>query len=199
MSFIRTYTGKAFDFNNISAENINVEDIFISLPRLNRYLGHTSRAYSVGEHTIHCLTMAKKLNYTTRELLLTLIHDFTEAYVGDCPAPLKALLPEFSVIEEKVELAICEHLEIEPPTEEEKFKVKQIDLTMLIIEMKYITVHDYVSKWNNVDNYVVDEMIDEPDFILYPDLVMSEKLQRLTLARELHSLLANYKAEKVMS
>lgn len=143
MSYILTASGNNFYYTDIRKENISIDDVFQSLPRLNRFVGHSARAYSVGEHSIYCEMMANKLGFSTRERLLTLIHDFTEAYVGDCPAPLKRLLPEFDAIEKEVELAICKHLEIEPPTEEEHLKVKSIDLTMLVLEMKYLTNHDY--------------------------------------------------------
>lgn len=140
-----TYTGTAFDYNNITKEMIDIEDVLRSLPRLNRFVGHSSRAYSVGEHTFFCLIMAQKLGFTPREQLLVLIHDFTEAYVGDCPAPLKRLLPDFSEIESKVEQAIYEYIGIEPPTEREYRKIKGIDLTMLVIEMRDLTVHEWAN------------------------------------------------------
>ncbi|MFZ7763747.1 HD domain-containing protein [Bacillus licheniformis] len=91
-----TYKGIKFIYPNPTPEMIDIDDIVQSLTRINRFVGHSKRAYSVAEHSIYCYEMAKKLGYSNRECLLTLIHDFTEAYVGDCPAPLKELLPKFS-------------------------------------------------------------------------------------------------------
>lgn len=136
-----TYKGIKFDYLNPTPEMIDIDDIIQSLTRLNRFVGHSKRPYSVAEHSYYCYTMAKRLGYSNREQLLTLIHDFTEAYVGDCPAPLKELLPMFSSIESKVEEAICKHIGIEPPTPEEHRKIKRIDLTMLFIEMRDLTKH----------------------------------------------------------
>ena len=138
-----TYTGKKFDYNNITKDSIDVKDIAHSLSHLNRFVGHSSRPYSVAEHILWCLHMSQKLGHSTRMQLLTLIHDFEEAYTGDCPTPLKVLLPEFKTIAKKVENAIYEHIGIEPPTEEEKHLIKQIDLTMLAIEMRDLTLHAY--------------------------------------------------------
>ncbi|UGO48005.1 hypothetical protein PQE72_gp191 [Bacillus phage vB_BanS_Skywalker] len=154
-----TYTGKVFDYNNITKDSICVDDIAHSLSHINRFVGHSSRPYSVGEHVLWCLNMANKLGYSARLKLLTLIHDFEEAYTGDCPTPLKVLLPEFSVIAKKVETAIYEHIGIMPPTPEEKYLIKRIDLTMLAIEMRDLTLHTY------------EEFIDEHthiDFLVSP-------------------------------
>ena len=141
---LTTYTGKHFDYNDITPESIDVLDITHALPRINRFIGHSSRAYSVAEHTFCCYVMADVLGYTTRQKLLTLIHDFPEAYTGDCPTPLKVLLPQFKEIEEKVENALYAHLNIEPPTEEEHLLVKRIDITMLAIEMRDLTLHNHM-------------------------------------------------------
>lgn len=137
------YSGLPFDYTNPTKEMVSIEDIIHSLPRLNRFVGHTSRPYSVGEHTLYCSVMADFLGYSHREQLLVLIHDFTEAYVGDCPAPLKNLIPDFGLIEEKVEFAICDYIGIKPPTPEEFIKVKRIDKTMLINEMRALTKHNW--------------------------------------------------------
>jgi 5'-deoxynucleotidase YfbR-like HD superfamily hydrolase len=142
--YLVTYTGKKIDYNNITKDCISIEDILHSLPKINRFLGHSERAYSVAEHTLECLFMADAMGYSDRLMLLTLIHDFAESYTGDCPTPLKRLLPEFQIIEKKFEVAICEHLGIQPATEEEHYWVKRIDSTMLAIEMRDLTRHDYM-------------------------------------------------------
>jgi uncharacterized protein len=173
---IVTYEGTVFDYINPTKEMININDILRSLPRLNRFVGHSSRAYSVGEHTFMCLVMAQKLDYSPREQLLTFVHDFTEAYVGDCPAPLKRMIPDFSVIEKRVEHAIYEYIGIEPPDEFEKALIKAIDLTMLAIEMRDLTVHDWKS-FANDSTYTT--MIDEPEFFLNQNEVSEDMIREL--------------------
>jgi len=188
---LKTYTGRIFDFENISKDSIYIEDIFRSLPRLNRFVGHSSRTYSVGEHTFYCLLMAEKLGYSTREKLLTFIHDFTEAYVSDCPAPLKKLLPAFEKIEGQVELAICEYLGIKPATEEEHYKVKRIDLTMLVLEMRDLTLHDYKSFLNK---YTYDQFLDDDDFKLGQKTPTEESVRNI-LNTLFEDLMKDYKEE----
>lgn len=171
-----TYTGKQVDYNNITKEMIDIRDIIHTLPRLNRFVGHSSRAYSVGEHTYYCLMMAKKLGYSKREQFLTFIHDFTETYVGDCPSPLKRLLPKFEEIEANVENAICAYLEIEPPTEEEYKKVKRIDMTMLVIEMRDLTLHKHESF---INDWTYEEMLNDKDFKISKNIIFEGIIVKL--------------------
>ena len=174
MTYIKTFSGKKFDYINPTVDMIDIEDIATSLSRTNRFVGHSSRPYSVAEHSIRCLAMATDLNYTFREQLLVLMHDFTEAYVGDCPTPLKKLLPEFRGIEEKVEHLLYEYVDIEPPTAEEYMKIKSIDLTMLAIEMKYLTSHDWTDfiypmthkQFLDDEDYVLDNNPEEDDLLI---------------------------------
>lgn len=156
-----TYTGKVFDYENITKDSICTEDVIHSISNLNRFVGHSSRPYSVGEHTLWCALMAHNMGYTTREILLTLIHDFEEAYTGDCPTPLKERLPEFKAIAKKVEHAIYEHLDIEPPTEEEHALVKRVDITMLAIEMRDLTHHNYKEF---IDENTYTEILNDKEF-----------------------------------
>ena len=163
MNYLVTNTGRKFDYNNISKDNIHIDDILLSLPRLNRFVGHSNRAYSVAEHSVLCALMAKKLGYSVRKQFLALIHDFTEAYANDCPAPLKSMLPDFGQIEHKIELAICDYFEIEPPTQEEYLEVKRIDTTMLLLEMRDLTLHEYEEFVNDT---IYKEMLGDEDFNL---------------------------------
>lgn len=183
-----TYTGKVFDYNNITKDSICVKDVIHSISKLNRFVGHSSRAYSVGEHTLWCTLMAHKMGYTTRQILLTLIHDFEEAYTGDCPTPLKDLLPEFRVIAKQVENAIYEHLEIDPPTEEEHALVKRIDATMLVVEMRDMTLHQYDEF---IDEHTYMEIVDDKDFSLVNGVPNIE----LTLTALFNIMIDKYREE----
>lgn len=191
-----TYTGKEFDFNNISKESIYIPDILHSLPRINRFIGHSSRPYSVGEHTYVGLLMAHKLGYSPLQQLNWFKHDFTEAYVGDCPTPLKRLLPDYSVIESKVEKAIEEHLGLDKLTIEEEILVKRIDNTMLVIEMRDLTHHDY-KQFINEFTYI--DYLNDDKFAIVRDGLCEEDLTDI-LEIEFDNLMGEVKyAQKVQS
>lgn len=190
---LTTNTGRKFDFNNITKDSIHIPDIIHSLPSLNRFLGHSIRPYSVGEHLINGLVIAEKLGYTPLQKLHWLIHDFTEAYVGDCPTPLKVLIPEFSAIEEEVENAILEHLGLEKMSEAEKKLVKAIDVTMLVIEMRDLTLHDYTEFL--YDNVYTDIVADS-DFELNPKECRDSDVVKHIIDSSLKSLLEEINKNK---
>lgn len=183
---IVTGTGRYFDYNNINKDNIHIDDIINSLSRINRFIGHSHRAYSVSEHTIYCYAMSKEAGFSDREKLLVLLHDFPEAYIGDFPSPLKDMLPELSNIEEKIELALYNHLNIKPPTKEEYNKIKSIDITMLLVEMKYLTHHNYKIDDSKIKIY--REFLDDSKFEL-SDVSPTEKSLNVVLRSIFNSLL----------
>ena len=172
---IITYTGKYFDYSNINKDSIDVNDVIPAITRTNRFMGHTKRPYNVGEHTAMCHLMARELGYSTREQLLVLVHDFTEAYCGDVNTDLKNLLPEYKRIEREVELAIYDYLGIDAPTEEEEFKIKVVDYTMLIVEMRDLTLHNHNKKIEELKKYVSFDMLRHKLFSLSPNSNTEEK------------------------
>lgn len=186
-----TYTGKTIDYSNVTKEDIEIEDILYSLSRINRFVGHSVRPYSVLEHSIVCYFMAVSLGYSKREQLLCLIHDFPEAYVGDCPSPLKSLLPEFSIIEERIETAIFNKLDIEIPTKDEIKKIKTVDLTSLYCEMRDLTYHN---------QKVVDESLMNLEIAESFNLKKELKYNEEDIVKELRDLLeiALYNAKEEM-
>lgn len=190
---IVTYTGNHFDYRSITKDSINKEDIIPALTRINRFMGHTFRPYSVGEHTFWCYMMAKKLGYSIREQLLVFVHDFTEAYCGDVNTDLKNLLPEYKRIEREVELAVYEYLGIKPPTEEEEFKIKAVDYTMLVVEMRDITHHNHLRKIEELEDYIAVDILDE--FKLHSDVDIDDKSWMVVLNIILDHLLESYKNE----
>ncbi len=100
--WVQTYTGKAFYLTEPDPSQIDPVDIAHALSMICRYGGHVSRFYSVAEHSV---LISRAL---PRELALRgLLHDATEAYVGDVVRPLKHLLPEYRRIEDRLMNAIC--------------------------------------------------------------------------------------------
>lgn len=127
--WLQTYSGQVFDPNDLRPEAFRIEDIAHALGMLCRYCGHVKRFYSIAEH---CVIGSRQ---AASELKMHfLIHDASEAYVSDLVSPIKVLLPEYKVIEKKIELVIYEALEIKPPTAKEQRLVKIIDLGMLSTE-----------------------------------------------------------------
>ena len=85
---ILTFTGKKFYFFDIKPESICIEDVAHSLSNLCRYGGHSKVFYSVAEHSIRCCD--KGSNPIAR--MWGLLHDASEAYIGDICSPFKSRL-----------------------------------------------------------------------------------------------------------
>lgn len=115
MTWIHTHSGEKFDLVNPTPEQIHLPDIAHALSLLCRYTGHTRKFYSVAEHSILMSLHAEnmKLGDGDRRLLRTfLLHDASEAYVGDLNRPLKQLLPEYQAVEDKVQVAIAKRFDL---------------------------------------------------------------------------------------
>ena len=146
--YISTYSGIKFNLFNPAAEDVNIEDISHALSNICRFNGHSSRFFSVAQH---CLIVSHLLmQETTRLMLLGLLHDAHEAYIGDMPTPVKRLLnviiqgDEFenalSIVKSSLDNAIYERFQIELPTEAESSIIKTADNSSLVMEAKELGI-----------------------------------------------------------
>lgn len=71
--------------------SIAIDDIAHSLSQLCRYNGHTRRFYSVAEHSVLISEAVPPC-----DALWGLLHDASEAYLGDLIRPVKAFVPGFA-------------------------------------------------------------------------------------------------------
>jgi len=104
---IQTESGNFLDFLCPTPESINIHDIAHALSNTCRFGGHTVSFYSVAEHSYWCSLMV-----SPSHALDALLHDAQEAYVGDIPSPLKALLPDYRQIENKLETVVRKKFEL---------------------------------------------------------------------------------------
>lgn len=125
--WIQTYTGKRFHYEDPRPQDIDILDIAHALSMLCRYAGHTSRFYSVAEHSV-----LVSREFARRDLALAgLLHDATEAYCADVPRPLKKLLPVYRHFEDGLWQVIAAKFDLEP---ELPSAIHDIDTRMLITE-----------------------------------------------------------------
>lgn len=82
--FIFTYSGNKFYYDKIDAKQLHIEDIAHALSLINRFAGHTKRAYSVAKHCAVACQIAPE-----EYKLEALLHDMLEAITLDIPTPFK--------------------------------------------------------------------------------------------------------------
>ena len=84
LDFIHTYTGKKFRPLTPDPDAIDIRDIAHSLAMQPRFGGMTARFYSVAEHSVRVSMVC-----ATKDAMHGLLHDASEAYLKDLPAPVK--------------------------------------------------------------------------------------------------------------
>jgi len=118
-------SGRRFDLANPDASEIEVEDIAHGLAHTCRYAGQCDGFFSVAEHSV----LVSRVVVCSK--MAALFHDAAEAFIGDMSGPLKQLLPQYKLIETKIERAIFQHLGIDWPPPPE---VKRADYSVMAAE-----------------------------------------------------------------
>jgi hypothetical protein len=134
---MQTYTGKLVDLANFTVDDVRLPDISHSLAMLNRFTGHSKRPYSVAQHSVMVSRLCRP-----EHAMWGLMHDASEAYLGDMASPLKAMLPAYRELEEHVQRAIAKAFYLPWPIPPE---VKHCDLRALMAEKRDLITgtHDW--------------------------------------------------------
>lgn len=128
--WIVTSSCTKFDLLDPKEDDILIEDICTSLSNLCRFTGHCKKHYSVAQHSvIGSLFVPKEFK------LEFLLHDATEAYLGDVSSPLKKVLPEYKAIEKRLDRVIRRKFGL---PEEKSPVVEEMDQIMLATEARDI-------------------------------------------------------------
>lgn len=150
MTWIQTYTGKAFDLLDPHPSMVDVRDIAHHLALINRFTGATAVPYSVAQHSVLCSYQAPQ------ELALTaLLHDAAEAYVTDVSRPLKEAMrligtgvskhTDYDEISFRVERAISGRFGVN--IHRLDARVKSVDMRMLATERVHLH-HSAPKSWD---------------------------------------------------
>ncbi len=135
--WIETFTGKRFTLFDIDPDNIDILDIAHALSMQCRFAGHCKRFYSVAEHSVHVFRLLSRQGHYSDLLKAALLHDASEAYLGDVTRPLKLQLAEYRDIEAQVQAAIYHKFQCRP-TAEQKSLIKDADNAILAAEARWL-------------------------------------------------------------
>ena len=134
--YILTYSKIKFYPLDPATVDINIVDIAHSLSLMTRANGHFDHFFSVAQHSINCYREAKSSGYSERVQLGCLLHDASESYISDITRPVKRNLPEYCVIEEKLQTIIYEQFGLHDLSEEEQQLIKEVDDRLLHFEFE---------------------------------------------------------------
>lgn len=153
-AWITTFTGRRFYVLDPRVEDICIEDIAHALSMQCRFTGHVKSFYSVAEHSVRVSWACDP-----QDALWGLLHDASEAYIGDMSAPLKHTpeMSRFRTTERHIMLAVVQKFGLEP---KEPAGVKTADRRMLLTEARdlgldvtgWYTEHqpfpDFIAPWS---------------------------------------------------
>ena len=159
-----TRSGKRLHFVNPCEDEIDIKDIAHALSQLCRYAGHCDGFYSVAAHSIGVFkyleqhTEPRPSNFT---LLAALLHDASEAYLGDLPGLLKPFLPGYLEIEQRLQNMIYKKYLGEIPRPMCQLVIKKADL----IHLKFEAVKLCPSKGENwLSTKGLEDVVQPKDF-----------------------------------
>lgn len=132
---MQTFTGKLVDLSNFTVEDVRLPDIAHALSCINRYTGHAVTPYSVAQHSVMVSRLCEP-----EYALWGLLHDASEAYLGDVARPLKSLLPAYVELEHHVQRTIAKAFGLSWPMPS---GVKVADNRALIAEKRALMSVDH--------------------------------------------------------
>ena len=176
-----TSSGRYFNVLEPDPALIEIEDIAAALSRICRFGGHTKIFYSVAEHSVLAAHHAWNHGEGLPACRAILLHDATEAYLGDVVKPLKnAIADVYGPIEKRMSDAIGERFDIDFDAYHDV--IKRYDYAMLFAEKRALFPED-ATEWAGQDEHDLGFTV-EPWRISFDDLetVLISQADRLHIS-----------------
>lgn len=145
--YVALFSGaRFFPFNPIDMNlisRVDLEDIAHSLSNKCRFNGHCSEFYSVAQHCVHVAMLV----HDERLRIPALLHDASEAYVGDVVSPLKRMFAGLLMLEGRVQKQINSRFGIMLSTDDE-LALKRADLIALATEKRDLMPKQRHEAWS---------------------------------------------------
>jgi uncharacterized protein len=169
----------------VTPEDVDIDDIAASLANQCRFGGHCREFYSVAQHSCLAADLVLERERDATSGLWALLHDASEAYLGDLPHPLKhgsELGRLYREAEDELQRTVCERFGLppEPPS-----CVLEIDRALLAAERQALMVDAWA--WPELaEASTVDVAIEPwlPQQAFREFMTRYEELERLRAAPE---------------
>lgn len=132
----RTHRGHMLDFSRPQDATIDIEDLGHHLARVCRFGGAVDEYYSVASHCVYVSRELERAGYSGYVAAAGLLHDSTEAYLGDVVSGLKRLLPGYRDLEDAWERRLQEHFGVYWKEGRVRQIVKDADLRARLAEVR---------------------------------------------------------------
>src|SRR3954447_4059990 len=146
--YLQTVSGKSFNPFEPDPEQLDISDIGRALANVCRFGGHCRSLYSVAQHSVIVSELVEQRGGDVEDVFAALMHDASEAYLGDMPHPIKhrsALGAAFKAAEEHLEQAIRERFRIRDGVPE----IKRADRALLATERRVFSAERW--HWPELD------------------------------------------------
>jgi uncharacterized protein len=133
--YLQTVSGRWVNPFDPDRDQLDAGDIARALANQCRFGGHSRVFYSVAQHSVIVSQLVEQRGGDTEDAFAALMHDATEAYLGDMPHPIKHRSPlgaAFKAAEVTLEQAIRDRFRIKPDVPE----VKRADRALLATERR---------------------------------------------------------------
>ena len=140
--YLQTVSGRWVNPFDPDPDQLDAGDIARALANQCRFGGHCRVFYSVAQHSVIVSEVVEERGFDVEECFAALMHDATEAYLGDMPHPLKHRSPlgaAFKEAEDRLEEALREHFRIKPGVPE----IKRVDRSLLAAERRAFSSEEW--------------------------------------------------------
>ena len=140
--YLQTVSGRWVNPFDPDPSQLDAGDIARALANQCRFGGHSRVFYSVAQHSVIVSQLVEQRSGDVEDVFAALMHDATEAYLGDMPHPLKHRSPlgaAFKQAEDHLERAIRERFGIKPDVAE----IKRADRALLATERRAFSAEDW--------------------------------------------------------
>ena len=113
--YLQTVSGRWVNPFDPDPDQLDIGDIARALANQCRFGGHCRVFYSVAQHSVIVSELVEQRGGDAEDVFAALMHDASEAYLGDMPHPLKHRSPlgaAFKEAEEHLERALQAHFRI---------------------------------------------------------------------------------------
>jgi uncharacterized protein len=146
--YLQTVSGRRVNPFDPDPDQIDIGDIGRALANQCRFGGHCRVFYSVAQHSVIVSQIVERRGGDVEDVFAALMHDASEAYLGDMPHPVKHRSPlgaAFRAAEEHLERALRERFGIRADVPE----IKRADRALLATERRAFSAETW--HWPELD------------------------------------------------